>query len=146
MGANYSFSFTVSGGNGSTIWSLLSGTLPPGTVLSSSGVLSGIPTAAGTFNSVVKVVSGAQNAQSNVAITVTEPTLVLNDVLAGLLGTGTALSADVAKYLDLLGNNNGGLDVGDFLAWVNKTNASPASPPAPAPSASNGVTERKVAP
>jgi hypothetical protein len=146
MGKPYSFSFTVTGGNGVNVWSLLSGSLPSGMVLSNGGVLSGIPTAAGTFNAVVKAVSGAQNAQSSVSITVGEPTLALTAVLPHLLGTGSALTTDDVKYLDLIGNNNGGYDVGDFLAWVNKTNATPAAPPAPVPPATGSVTDRKVAP
>ena len=62
---------------------------------------------------------------------VPQPTLVVGSVLNQLLGTtGTGLSGDDVKYMDLIGNNSGALDVGDFLAWVNRTNAvPPASPP-----------------
>jgi hypothetical protein len=40
------------------------------------------------------------------------------DILDHLFGVSTPLSADELAYLDLLGNRNSGLDVGDYLAWV----------------------------
>ncbi len=40
------------------------------------------------------------------------------DILDHLFGVGTPLSADELTYLDLLGNRNSGVDVGDYLAWV----------------------------
>jgi hypothetical protein len=102
-----------------------------GLSLTSGGVLSGTPTAAGAASFTVRGTSSTQTANSAVSFTITEPTLVTANVLKSLLGVGdgTALSADDIKYMDLLGNNNGGLDVGDFLAWVNKNPS--AAPPAP---------------
>ncbi|MBL0225460.1 MAG: putative Ig domain-containing protein [Geobacteraceae bacterium] len=44
-----SVTFAATGGNGIYTWTKTSGTLPAGTVLSTAGVLSGTPTAAGTF-------------------------------------------------------------------------------------------------
>ncbi len=132
MGKPYTHTFTSAGGTGSTTWSVFSGTLPAGLSLTSAGVLSGTATASGAATFTVRAASGTQTSNSAVSFTVTEPTLVVANVLQSLLGagSGTAISADDIKYMDLLGNNNGGLDVGDFLAWVNKTNATPA-PPAP---------------
>lgn len=49
VGANYNQTLTASGGAGSYSFSS-SGTLPNGLTLTSGGVLSGIPTATGTFN------------------------------------------------------------------------------------------------
>ncbi|MBB3609589.1 putative Ig domain-containing protein [Rhizobium sp. BK602] len=49
-GAAYSETLTASGGTGSYSYSLTAGALPPGVALSSTGVLSGTPTAGGTFN------------------------------------------------------------------------------------------------
>ncbi|ATQ44118.1 putative Ig domain-containing protein [Caulobacter mirabilis] len=49
-GSPYSQTFTASGGQGPHSFSLVSGTLPIGVAFSSAGVLSGTPTAAGTFN------------------------------------------------------------------------------------------------
>jgi hypothetical protein len=59
---------------------------------------------------------------------VTAPTLALGVVLGQLLtGTGTLSPSDLA-YLDFIGNRNDLFDVGDFLAWVQLTGATPSSP------------------
>jgi len=59
VGAPYSATLGATGGFGAGTYtfSLSSGSLPPGTQLSAGGVLSGTPTAAGTFPIVVKVTS-----------------------------------------------------------------------------------------
>jgi hypothetical protein len=59
VGATYSAALGATGGFGAGTYtfSLSSGSLPPGTQLSAGGVLSGTPTAAGTFPIVVKVTS-----------------------------------------------------------------------------------------
>lgn len=44
VGAGYSFALTTSGGTPPVQWVLISGSLPPGLSLSSSGVLTGTPT------------------------------------------------------------------------------------------------------
>ena len=64
-----------------------------------------------------------------VAITITEPTVALNGALTHLLGTASVLTSDELTYLDFVGNKNGVYDIGDFLAWVNKTGAVPATAP-----------------
>jgi len=55
----YSFQFTAQGGGPQT-WSLISGQLPAGITLSSSGLLSGTPTAAGDFTFKVQVSDGSR--------------------------------------------------------------------------------------
>jgi len=56
----YSFQYTVSGGVGPFTWSAIAGALPAGLSLSSTGLLSGTPTASGAFSFTVQVVdSGA---------------------------------------------------------------------------------------
>ena len=53
--------------NGGTLpytWSLAGGTLPTGLTLSSSGVISGTPTAAGTFSFTVRVTDGGNPVQT----------------------------------------------------------------------------------
>lgn len=62
VGTIYSASLTATGGSGSYLWQLLSGTLPPGLALQASGVIAGTPTDAGTYNFVARV-SDAQNGQ-----------------------------------------------------------------------------------
>ena len=51
----YTNTLTVSGGTGPYAWSVSTGSLPAGISLSPSGVLSGTPTATGTFSFTVKV-------------------------------------------------------------------------------------------
>lgn len=51
VGQSYSFSFSATGGTPPIVWSFdPSSAIPPGLTLSQSGVLSGTPTAGGTFN------------------------------------------------------------------------------------------------
>jgi hypothetical protein len=61
-GAAYpSTSFTATGGTGSYSWAVVGGALPAGLTLSAAGVLSGTPTAHGTFNVTVQVTSGVSS-------------------------------------------------------------------------------------
>ncbi len=55
------------------------------------------------------------------AITIVAPTLVLDDVLDDILDIADKLSPEERVFLDLVGNENGVFDVGDFLAWVEST-------------------------
>jgi hypothetical protein len=127
MGASYSHTLTATGGTGSYSWQVVSGALPDGLTLSTAGVISGTPSKAGSFSATARVTSGTQTADVAVPVAVTAPTLVAADVVSQILGSRFVLTADQLKYLDLLGNNNNGFDVGDFLAWVNATGAA-ASP------------------
>ncbi|HWP37691.1 MAG TPA: M6 family metalloprotease domain-containing protein [Gemmatimonadales bacterium] len=128
MGKAYAHQLTATGGTGTYSWAVSSGALPDGLSLSSGGAISGIPSKTGSFSATARVTSGSQAQDVTVAITVTAPTLVQANVVAQILGTNSsALNADELKYLDLLGNNNGSFDVGDFLAWVNATGATPAA-------------------
>ena len=54
-GSSYNQSLTATGGTGPYTWSIASGNLPAGITLSSSGVLSGTPTATGSFSFKVNV-------------------------------------------------------------------------------------------
>ncbi|WP_250901836.1 MULTISPECIES: putative Ig domain-containing protein [unclassified Dyella] len=54
----YNQPLTASGGNGGYTFSLLSGALPPGIALSSTGVISGTPTTAGPYSFTVKATDG----------------------------------------------------------------------------------------
>ena len=65
--------FTASGGIGTYSWAVTSGTLPTGLTLTAAGVLSGTPTAAGTFNFTVTVTSGGQTQARSYSVTVTLP-------------------------------------------------------------------------
>lgn len=124
MGAPYLDTIRVSGGTGSYLFQVVlgTGTLPPGiTINSSTGVISGIPTNDSTYVVQVQVVSGTQQLQFPVRITVTAPQLTLQPVIEALLGRSSALTADEIRYLDLLGNRNNALDLGDFVAFLDET-------------------------
>jgi hypothetical protein len=54
-GVFYTATLTAIGGVAPYLWSLLSGTLPPGLSLSSAGVISGTPTTSGIYNFAVQV-------------------------------------------------------------------------------------------
>jgi pseudomonalisin len=54
-GVSYSATFTAIGGVAPYLWTILSGSLPPGLSLSTSGVISGTPTTPGVYNFTVQV-------------------------------------------------------------------------------------------
>jgi M6 family metalloprotease-like protein len=116
MGADYSQALGGGMLPGAT-WSLVAGLLPKGLTLTPDGVLQGVPAESGTFRFSVNVVQGGGFAVRGVRLQVTKPTLAAEAVLDQVLGTGT-LSPDQVRFLDLLGNGNGRLDVGDLRAWL----------------------------
>jgi hypothetical protein len=65
----YSFQLSAQGG-GTQTWSLVSGSLPSGLQLSSSGLISGTPTATGDFSFNVKVSDGTRTASHSYSLTV----------------------------------------------------------------------------
>lgn len=121
MGAPFADTLQASGGVGSFRWWVVSGTLPPGLSLDANGVAAGIPELPGTFTPRLAVASGRQTAERTVLFAVEAPALVLDSVVQAVLADSTILTADERRYLDLLGNKNGGLDVGDFLGWIRAT-------------------------
>jgi len=60
----YSVTLAAAGGTPPFTWSLSDGTLPPGLTLSSAGVLSGTPTATGTFTFTVRVTDSSSPLQT----------------------------------------------------------------------------------
>lgn len=69
----YSEVVEAQGGDGTYVWSLESGALPPGLVLSPAGLLSGTPAAVGTTEVGVRVVSGdGQSAAVTLTVVVDE--------------------------------------------------------------------------
>jgi hypothetical protein len=61
---------TAQGGVGGYVWSLASGSLPPGLTLGAGGGISGTPTVAGASSFTVRVTSGAQTAHRTLSVTV----------------------------------------------------------------------------
>jgi uncharacterized protein with beta-barrel porin domain len=82
--AAYTHTFTASGGTAPYTFSLSAGALPPGLALSSAGVLSGTPTAAGTFNFTIKATDSSTgtgapfSATQPFSLTVTAPTITVS--------------------------------------------------------------------
>ncbi|HEU4556554.1 MAG TPA: putative Ig domain-containing protein [Longimicrobium sp.] len=117
MGAEYRDTLVATGPAGAG-WRLTGGTLPDGVALDSvSGVLSGVATKAGTFRFTARAAVAGQSASRVFVVQVTQPTLAPAAVLDQLLGA-KPLSTDEARFLDLLGNRNGRVDVGDVRAWL----------------------------
>jgi hypothetical protein len=98
-------------------WSVVGGALPRGVTLSAEGRLTGVPAEAGSFAFTVSVVQPGGFTTHALRLEVTTPRLAESNVLDQLLG-GAGLTADESRYLDLQGNANGRLDVGDVRAWV----------------------------
>ncbi len=61
VGTAYSQTLAATGGNGTLVWSLSTGSLPAGFSLSTGGVISGTPTTTGTSNFTVKVADSDGN-------------------------------------------------------------------------------------
>jgi len=71
VGASYvPHGLTASGGTGSYTWSLVSGELPAGLALSTSGVISGMPTVVGTSAFTVQVEDGLQSAEKELSLAI----------------------------------------------------------------------------
>lgn len=93
VGVAYSQTFTASGGNGSYSYSITAGALPAGMSLSSSGVLSGTPTAGGSFGFTITATDG-NNFAGVLAHTlnVNGPTITVSPATISGLQVGLALS------------------------------------------------------
>jgi hypothetical protein len=126
MGAMYSGALLAEGGTGSYAWTLSGGALPPGVSLASSGQLAGRPEETGTFTFSADVTSGSQTENRSFDLQVVAPALTVADVVQQIVGLSNTLSADEIRYMQLLGNGNDVLDLGDFLAWVEATGATPS--------------------
>jgi virginiamycin B lyase len=92
VGIGYSQPLVATGGLGTDTWSLASGSLPPGIGLSAAGILSGTPTAGGTYPFTVRVTDAAappQNVTRALTITAVSagpPTLVITGAPTNVVG------------------------------------------------------------
>jgi hypothetical protein len=77
-GQSYSAQLQATGGEPPYAWAITSGTLPPGLTMTSAGVLSGIPTTAGSYPITVQASDQFnQTASANLSITVIQGTLII---------------------------------------------------------------------
>jgi hypothetical protein len=93
------YSQTLAGGGGepSYRWSLASGSLPAGLTLGSSGLLSGTPSASGTFNFVAKIMdSGGASATGAFSLDIVSQLVISSSQTLGTGVVGDAYSATLA--------------------------------------------------
>jgi hypothetical protein len=119
LGKSYTDTLHVKNATGGGVtWSVSTGKLPPGISLtSSSGLVAGLATDTGSFAFTVKATSGAQTASAQFTILVTPVAVATDDIVSALFGDKT-LAAEIVAFLDLHGNHNGQLDVGDLRAFL----------------------------
>lgn len=125
QGTSYSDTFAATGGVPNYTWSVVSpgtGSLPAGLSLSTSGQLSGIPTASGTFTFTVQVTdSFGYSTTANLSLTLAAaPTLSVTT--SGSLPSGTVNTAYPASQL----NATGGIQP---YSWVVVTPGTGPLPP-----------------
>ncbi|MFC4531525.1 DUF7507 domain-containing protein [Sphaerisporangium dianthi] len=89
VGIAYSVPLTMTGGTAPIAWSVSAGSLPPGVTLNpSTGLLSGTPTAAGSYSFTVRIVDAAGQSDTRAAtvVIVASPTLTFPPPPAGQVG------------------------------------------------------------
>jgi hypothetical protein len=91
-GSNYGNSLSASGGTNPYTWTLIGGNLPSGLTLSTSGLISGMPTSAATASITVQVSDNTQPspqvASKTLSLTVTSPLTIPSASLpGGIIGT-----------------------------------------------------------
>jgi hypothetical protein len=87
VGNAYSQTLTANGGLGNYTWSISSGSLPAGLTLSTSGLISGSPSAAGTSSFTAAVTDGSTSANRGFSIAVTAPIVISTTSLpTGVVG------------------------------------------------------------
>ncbi len=108
VGTTYSQQLLAKWGDEPYTWSLSSGSLPSGLSLSSSGVISGIPTEADTYNFQVQVTDdNAQTDTQNLSIEILEPDSIPPAAPVGLtaetVGTTVTLWWEKSSEVDFVG-------------------------------------------
>jgi hypothetical protein len=108
-------------------WSLEAGELPPGTQLLSAGLVVGAPLATGRFEVTLRARDAlGLEGTGTLVLAVGEPRLPLTTLAGSLLLNGESASPSQAEYLDLAGNRNGFLDVGDVRSHLRRIGDAPS--------------------
>ncbi len=149
VGTAYNFAYTASGFPAPTFSH--TGTLPPGLSLSSTGVISGTPTAAGTYSGIVVTASNGIGVAPTQTISITVdqiPSITSAAPAAGIVGTAythtyAATGSPVPTYSLTAGALPGGLSVstvgvisgtpntaGTFTGTITSTNRAGSFPQA----------------
>jgi Zn finger protein HypA/HybF involved in hydrogenase expression len=90
LGAAYTSNFTVSGGTGPYVYSIVSGSLPAGLTLNTTtGAVTGKPTTAGVYTFTAKVVDTKTNYTDTATCSITVAGIPVN-LECGICGTGNA--------------------------------------------------------
>lgn len=97
VGLAYSRTLTAVGGTAPYTWSVIGGTLPPGLTLSTTGVLSGTPTAAGVFIVTVRAADTASGSSfTNISLTVLPQVSVITPAPLATATPGVAYSVTLS--------------------------------------------------
>lgn len=121
MGAAYADTLRTTEAVPNLSWRIASGALPAGLTLSAAGLITGVPTASGTFNIGVVAEGGGRIGTRDLTLAVTRPQVTVNAAADQLLGVPGQISADIERFLDLQGNKNGRFDIGDLQAYLRQT-------------------------
>jgi len=95
----------ASGGTAPYTWFVYKGSLPPGLNLSTNGLLSGVPTAAGAFNFSIEAADGRQADFKQFSLNITAPDLKIR-LEKTSSPTGSVTRGEVLTYTLRLANDN----------------------------------------
>jgi len=76
-GQSYSYQIQSTGGQGSIVYNLYDGSLPPGLSLSVSGLLSGIPNSPGEYSFTIQATDGCQSVRKEFKLRIECPPLII---------------------------------------------------------------------
>ncbi|WP_375433283.1 fibronectin type III domain-containing protein [uncultured Friedmanniella sp.] len=96
QGGAYSFQFTITGFTAPYAYTVSDGTLPPGLTLSANGLLSGTPTAAGTYVWTVRIADASNSLSRTVTQVVAAPPTVTFNPAGGVVGAAYSSQPTVA--------------------------------------------------
>jgi hypothetical protein len=97
IGSTYSVGITQTGLTGTPAWSISAGTLPAGlNIAGGTGIISGIPTATGTFNFTVQVTNGTCSQTQAYSIVVSCPTITFTNTTASGATVGNPYNLDAS--------------------------------------------------
>ncbi len=101
----YSVTLAASGGTAPYTWFVYKGSPPPGLNLSTNGLLSGVPTAAGAFNFSIEAADGRQADFKQFSLNITAPDLKIR-LEKTSSPTGSVTRGEVLTYTLRLANDN----------------------------------------